>query len=52
MMFFCGNNPDCIAFNSATTLNVAKEVVDKHFAVVGVLEHLVQDLSLVGEEQA
>jgi hypothetical protein len=41
MMFFCGNTPDCIAFNSASALNVAKAVVDKHFAVVGVLEHLV-----------
>ena len=41
MMFFCGNNPDCISFNSKHALNIAKEVVDKHYSVVGVLEHLV-----------
>jgi hypothetical protein len=42
MMFFCGNNPDCISFNSKATLNIAKQVVDKQYAVVGVLEHLVK----------
>ena len=40
MMFFCGNTPFCMAFNSQEALNVAKEIAEKEFAVVGVLEDL------------
>ena len=40
MMFFCGNTPDCMAFNSVAALNEAKKIAEKEFAVVGVLENL------------
>ncbi len=40
MLFFCGNDPDCLSFNSETALKRAKRVAEKEFAVVGVLERL------------
>ena len=39
-MFFCGNEPDCIEFNSIRALKKAKAVVDENFSVVGILEDL------------
>ncbi len=38
MTFFCGHGPQCDAFNSKRMLDIAKSNVEKHFAVVGVLE--------------
>ena len=43
-MFFCGNEPDCIAFNSDKALKRAMGVVDKEYLVVGVLENLNESL--------
>ena len=40
VMFFCGNEPDCIAFNSKSAMNRAKMVAEQEYAVVGVLEQL------------
>lgn len=40
VMFFCGNEPDCIEFNSIRALKKAKAVVDENFSVVGILEDL------------
>ena len=40
MLFFCGNDPDCLSFNSETALKRAKRVAEREFAVVGVLERL------------
>ena len=40
MMFFCGNTPECALFNSEKVLNKAKEIVEKSYSVVGILEDL------------
>ena len=40
MLFFCGNTPECLSFNSATALQRAKRVAEEEFSVVGVLERL------------
>ena len=40
VMFFCGNDPDCIEFNSERALQKAMAVVDEHYSVVGILEDL------------
>lgn len=40
VMFFCGNDPDCIEFNSEKALQKAMAVVDEHYSVVGILEDL------------
>jgi len=42
--FFCGSTPDCLAFNSASACSRAKEIVEREFAVVGVLERLPDSL--------
>ena len=47
MMFFCGNDPDCIGFNTKEALAKAKETVEKNFALVGVLEKLDQTFDLL-----
>ena len=38
MSFFCGHSTECDVFNSQRLLDIAKSNVEKHFAVVGVLE--------------
>ena len=40
MLFFCGNTPECLAFNSADALQMAKRRAEERFSVVGVLERL------------
>lgn len=40
MMFFCGNNLQCSLFNSQQVLNMAKQIVEEKYAVVGILEDL------------
>ena len=40
VMFFCGNEPDCIEFNSDRALKKAMSVVEEEFSVVGILEDL------------
>ncbi|XP_055387136.1 uncharacterized protein LOC129615793, partial [Condylostylus longicornis] len=34
-LFFCGHNPDCLPFNSPRAVQIAKQNVEKEFAVVG-----------------
>ena len=45
-MFFCGNEPDCIEFNSARALKKAMAVVEEEFSVVGILENLPETFSV------
>ena len=40
MMFFCGNNIECSLFNSKKVLNLAKNIVEEKYSVVGILEDL------------
>jgi len=46
MMAFCGHDPKCASFNDQWVLQRAKENVEKHYPVVGVLEHLNITLSV------
>ncbi len=46
VMAFCGHAPFCAEFNSAQALQRAKENVEKHYTVVGVLEHLNKSLEV------
>ena len=39
-MAFCGHDPFCAEFNGERALAAAKENVDRHYAVVGVIEEL------------
>uniref|UniRef100_A0A1Y1M8Q4 Heparan sulfate 2-O-sulfotransferase pipe n=1 Tax=Photinus pyralis TaxID=7054 RepID=A0A1Y1M8Q4_PHOPY len=39
-MFFCGHSEECTPFNTEGALQRAKMAVEKHYAVVGVLEDL------------
>lgn len=39
-MFFCGHEDECTPFNTLGALERAKLAVEKHYAVVGVLEDL------------
>ncbi|OQV24958.1 putative Heparan sulfate 2-O-sulfotransferase pipe [Hypsibius exemplaris] len=47
--FFCGHDIECSKHNSPNALSRAKQNVEKHFAVVGILEDL--DMSLQVLEQ-
>lgn len=47
IVFFCGNNPDCISFNSKTALNIAKQNVEQFYSVVGVLEQLDKSIDII-----
>ena len=40
IVFFCGNHPDCIAFNTQIALNIAKRNTDENFSAVGLIEDL------------
>ena len=42
--FFCGMHPDCDEFESEKALQRAKSNVEKHFAVVAVLEEIQKSL--------
>lgn len=46
-MFFCGNHPDCIAFNSEKALNIAKRNTEEQYSVVGILEDIEGSLSVL-----
>jgi len=46
-MFFCGHADDCTGFNTEVALRKAKENVEKHYAVVGVLEELNKTLTVL-----
>uniref|UniRef100_A0A8D9B2P0 Heparan sulfate 2-O-sulfotransferase pipe n=1 Tax=Cacopsylla melanoneura TaxID=428564 RepID=A0A8D9B2P0_9HEMI len=39
-LFFCGHDESCLPFNTVGALEKAKMAVEKHYAVVGVLEDL------------
>ena len=42
--FFCGMHPDCLIFESFKALQRAKDNVEKHYAVVAVLEEMNKSL--------
>jgi len=46
-MFFCGHEEACVGFNTEVALRKAKENVEKHYAVVGVLEDLNKTLTVL-----
>ncbi|VEN40689.1 unnamed protein product [Callosobruchus maculatus] len=46
-MFFCGHHPDCLPFNTEGALERAKLAVEKHYAVVGVLEDMNTTLTVL-----
>jgi len=46
-MFFCGHADDCTGFNTEVAMRKAKENVEKHYAVVGVLEELNKTLTVL-----
>jgi len=46
-MFFCGHSDHCTGFNTEIALRKAKENVEKHYAVVGVLEELNKTLTVL-----
>lgn len=46
-MFFCGHSEDCVGFNTDIALRKAKENVEKHYAVVGVLEEMNKTLTVL-----
>ena len=43
--FFCGDSEECRTLGSEAALKTAKENIEKHYIMVGVLEHL--EVSLV-----
>jgi len=45
--FFCGQDDDCTGFNTEIAMRKAKENVEKHYAVVGVLEELNKTLTVL-----
>jgi len=45
--FFCGQEDDCTGFNTEVAMRKAKENVEKHYAVVGVLEELNKTLTVL-----
>merc|ERR1711974_248292 len=47
IMAFCGHDPFCADFNSERALAAAKENVDRHYAVVGVIEELNKTLEVM-----
>lgn len=46
-IFFCGHHPDCVPFNSQRANQLAKRVVEEHYAVVGVLEEMNKTLAVL-----
>jgi len=45
--FFCGQEDDCTGFNTEVAMKKAKENVERHYAVVGVLEELNKTLTVL-----
>merc|ERR1719348_2399372 len=46
-MFFCGHGDECTGFNTEIAMRRAKENVERHYAVVGVLEDLNKTLTVL-----
>jgi len=46
-MFFCGHSDDCTGFNTEVAMKKAKDNVERHYAVVGVLEELNKTLTVL-----
>ncbi len=49
MFFFCGHGPECHNFESKEMLEKAKENVERHYSVVGVLEQFDKSLEVLEE---
>ena len=49
-MNFCGHEPFCAEFGSELALQVAKENVEKHYAVVGLVENINGTLKVLENE--
>ena len=47
LLYFCGHHPDCSKLGSRTALQIAKDIVEHNFAVVGVLELLNESLAVM-----
>merc|ERR1712223_1451596 len=47
LLYFCGHDPECTELGNPAAVQKAKENVDRHFEVVGVLEHLQESLSVL-----
>jgi len=47
LLYFCGHAPECSELGNPAALQRAKENVDRHFVVVGVLEHLEESLAVL-----
>lgn len=45
--FYCGHSAVCDEFNGEGAMNLAKENVEKYFAVVGVLEQMDKSLEVL-----
>lgn len=45
--FFCGHDPECDVFNNPAALEIAKNNVEKYYAVVGVLEKWQETLQIL-----
>jgi len=45
--FFCGQEDECTGFNTEVAMKKAKENVERHYAVVGVLEELNKTLTVL-----
>ncbi|XP_069701265.1 heparan sulfate 2-O-sulfotransferase pipe [Periplaneta americana] len=46
-LFFCGHSDYCMPFNTASALQRAKRAVERHYAVVGILEDLNSTLTVL-----
>jgi len=46
-MFFCGHKDSCTGFNTEVAMKKAMENVEKHYAVVGILEELNKTLTVL-----
>ena len=47
LLYFCGHDPECTELGNRAAVQKAKENVDRHFEVVGVLEHLEESLAVL-----
>ena len=47
LLYFCGHDPECTELGNKAAVQKAKENVDRHFEVVGVLEHLEESLAVL-----
>ena len=50
MLYFCGHDPECSQLGNPAALQKAKENVDRHFVVVGVLEKLEESLAVLEDK--